>query len=316
MSASRVTVELSPDEYVQLLDEADRRSPAGSPSYVPQSPETREYHHAEDSDAEEHSFAASSNVAEQSPAGAADERAELASAAPGAFDADPVDQHRDPDPHFDKLATENATAQPLSGLPGSASIDTPPIRRARRGVPPARRRTRDGKAPRRWRRRWIIITSSAVPVVVLALVLESASQPTAVNSARTTTAVSKLALTTFGGLVTSATQDIAVVGRHAEAGIETQAARALLQRRIAQRRHQRARPPRAQQPRTTATRRVSVQASQVSTPSIATVAAQSTPAAQPNPPTSSPSTSTYTHQQAGPTSLGSQVGSNCDPTCR
>jgi hypothetical protein len=24
---------------------------------------------------------------------------------------------------------------------------------------------------------------------------------------------------------------------------------------------------------------------------------------------------TYTHQQAGPTSLGSQVGTGCDPTC-
>jgi hypothetical protein len=315
MSASRVTVELSPDEYVQLLDEADRRSPAGPPSYVPQSPDTREYHHAEDSDGEEHSFAASSNVAEQSPAGAADGRAGLASAVPAALDADPVDQHRDPDPHFDKLATENATAQPLSGLPGSASIDTPPIRRARRGIPPARRSTRDGKASHLSRRLWIIFTSAAVPVVVLALVLEGASQPTAANSARTTTAVSESGLTTVGDLA-SVTQDIAVLGRHAAAAIETRAARAERQRRIAQRRHQRARPSRTQQPRMTATRVVSVQGSQVSTPSTANGGAQSASAAQSSPPASTPSSSTFTHQQAGPTSLGSQVGSNCDPTCR
>jgi hypothetical protein len=85
---------------VQLLDEADRRSPAGSPSYVPQSPEAREYHHAEDSDGEEHSFAASSNVAEQSPAGAAAERAELASPSPAALDADPVN-------HGDEMADDS-----------------------------------------------------------------------------------------------------------------------------------------------------------------------------------------------------------------
>jgi hypothetical protein len=315
MSASRVMVELTPDEYVQLRDEAEQRSAAAAPSDVPASPDTREYDHAEDSHEEERSFAAGSNISAQSRGGAPDELAELASAPAAAPDAATADQDRDPDPHFDKLATENATAQPPSSLAGSAFIDSAPTRIARRGIAPARRRTRDAKASSR-RRLWIIFTSAAVPVVVLALVLESASQPTAANSARTTTAVSESGLTTVGDLVASVTQDIAVLGRHAAAAIETRAARTERQRRIAQRRHQRARPPRTQQPRTTASRSVSVQASQVSTPSTANVAAQSTPAAQSNPPTSSPSTITYKHQQDGPTSLGSQVGSNCDPTCR
>jgi len=156
--SSQVTVTLAQDEYMQLLDRVDRTegrpSSLSSPSALLEGPGAQEHEPADDEDAP---FAPVSTAPPSTQQLAdlelADEEPSDADATtdPAQLDSPTVDQSGqlrgssapadsaahafDPDPTFEQLALGSAgtvPARPLGAAPGSAAIDTPPIRPARR----------------------------------------------------------------------------------------------------------------------------------------------------------------------------------------
>ena len=307
MSSERVMVQLTPDEYVQLRDEAAERSTADAPRDIAASLSANEDHQVEDADDDEVApFAAAAGLANL---------AKLGSAMAASPDQTPLEH--DPDPHFDKLATRTAVSQRPSGPPGTALIDAPPARRSRRRVSQQPARTGEREAARRPRRRWTILAAAAIPVVAVVLVLDR-PQPSATNSAPATAAGQTSGLGTLGALLAPLTHHLAVLGEHATSTIEGQETGR--RRSAGEHAHtQASRRAHARHPPAQASKSASAQA--VKESSTLTVTSSANTETQPAPsesvaPTTAPQAGTYTHQPAGPTSLGSQVGSGCDPTCR
>jgi len=159
--SSQVTVTLAQDEYMQLLDRVDRiegrPSSLSSPSGLLEGPGAQEHEPADDEDAPFAPVSATPPARQQlADLEPADEEPSGADATtdPAQLDSPTVDQSReaqqgtssvpadlvqahafDPDPTFEKLALGSAGAAPTrppGAAPGSAAIDTAPIRPARR----------------------------------------------------------------------------------------------------------------------------------------------------------------------------------------
>lgn len=156
--SSQVTVTLAQDEYMQLLDRVDRiegrPSSLSSPSALLEGPGAQEPQPSEDEDAP---FApvstappasqqlADLELADEEPSGAdaTTDPAPLGSPTvnqsgqlgASAVPADSAAHTFDSDPTFEQLALGSAgtvPTRPPGGAPGSAAIDTPPIRHVRR----------------------------------------------------------------------------------------------------------------------------------------------------------------------------------------
>ena len=308
MSSERVMVELTPDEYMQLRDEAAERSTADAPRDMTASLSPNKDHQIQDGhDDEVVPFAADAGLADQ---------AELASATAASPEQTPAEH--DPDPHFDKLATQAAISQRPSGPAGTALIDAPPARPTRRRAPRRPVRTGDRKAPLRLHRRLTTVAAMTIAVVAIALVLERPSGPSATSSAGRATAAATSGLSTVGALLTPVTRDVEVLAQHAATSIDRQeAARRRngtehARTQASRRAHARHRPTQGSK---LASAQVIKGSSMATTTGSATTETQPARSVSVAPTTTAPA-STYTHQAAGPTSLGSQVGIGCDPTCR
>ncbi len=250
----------------------------------------------------------------------------------------------DPDPHFNKLALASATTQPYgTGLPGSASIDTPPIRSARRSSPRPASIQAQRRAHRRLSRRSILLAPAAVALAALAILLERPSHTIATGSKPAAAVVRAPGLPIFQQMFAPISAEIAALANRATS---TGAPRSARQRSARHTQH-RAKPHSRSLPRVNDTNLSTAQTSQAAPIAVApaappSAAISSTPTrtsaaptsnysgtpAHSSPPASSSSSSSSTGAAAtkssttstknttpGPTGLGEAVGSNCNPSC-
>lgn len=342
--SQQVTVTLPQHEYVALRDRADGDS--RPPSALLGVPALREREQADDKDAPFEPArtqpAATQQLAdvkladqERQAAHATGSSCDHDSASLANADEDTADDDRDP---FEELALASTPAPTRSlAAPGSAAIDTPPIRPARRrtrrttsSANHSSRPERDAAGRRLGRRSLIAGVLILAVVAAFAIILERPTRTVATSPRVAASSAPEPALTTLAQVLAT---NAPAIG----ASVSKTAAKP----KTVLRQHRRTRHPQIHRARarsrpasqataTAAAARFSqgpssqatssatsgstatpVQQTSAQQTSIQQTPVQQAPAQQPSTPRSQPPA-----QPAGPTSLGGQVGNNCNPKCR
>jgi hypothetical protein len=180
-TSGNVAFMLTPDELADMLEKHQQQSSPSTPTGLLEVPDRRDREEADDEDA-------GGDQVELEPH-AIHELQE---------DQDSAWSATDPDPTFEKLALSSTRPARTLDAPGSASIDTAPIRPARRRAP------RPAHARPRWRaavwvsgRRSILAALVLVGLVVSAIVLQGPSRTAATISRPVASSAPALGLTAF-----------------------------------------------------------------------------------------------------------------------
>jgi uncharacterized membrane protein YgcG len=145
-TSGQVTITLTPEQLFEFLEKHDGTSTPSTPTGFLGMPVREQTRDEEDAAFERPTTIEPTATEPVTPD--LDEDQHDASATPSCATPDAVDEHSwfDPDPHFDKLALASAITQPRgTGLPGSASIDTPNAHRRRPATHHQKPAVRDGR---------------------------------------------------------------------------------------------------------------------------------------------------------------------------
>lgn len=218
-TSGQVTITLTREEYMDLVEKPDEASTPTSGTangFLDDTP-ARERAGAEEDAAFDHSTPIEPTATEPSVPDLDEEQRDT-DTGPSCATTDADEERRfdrDPDPHFDELAGAGVSAE-LRGYdpPGSASIDTPPVRTARRSSPrPTPDQPQHG-ARRRFRRRSILLAPALAGLAIAVFAIVPA-RPSHTIAAGSDPAAALVRLPTFKQALAPSSAEIAALASRA-----------------------------------------------------------------------------------------------------